>query len=53
MNEFGITWIKNPVEDILGIGLPSLHCGEFCMEKTKDSCTIFCLGDADACPQYD
>ena len=43
MNEFEITWIKNPVEDILGIGSLDLNCGKYCVEKTPDSCVEYCL----------
>ncbi len=47
MNEFEITWIKNPVEDILGIGTLGIHCGTFCIEKTPESCSFYCKGHVD------
>jgi len=42
MNEFEITWIKNPVEDILGIGTLEFECKYYCLSKTTDSCGTFC-----------
>lgn len=44
MNEFEITWIKNPVEDILGIGNLELVCEIYCSKKTPDTCGTYCLG---------
>ena len=42
MNEFEITWIKNPVEDILGIVTTEFTCKFYCLEKTSESCGTFC-----------
>ena len=42
MNEFEITWIKNPLEDILGIGTTEFTCDYYCLAKTKESCGTFC-----------
>ena len=42
MNEFEITWIKNPVEDILGIGTMEFTCDYYCLTKTQTSCGTFC-----------
>ena len=44
MNEFEITWVKNPVEDILGIGNLDFSCGTYCVKKTADSCVTYCEG---------
>lgn len=45
MNGFEITWIKKPVEDILGIGSLDFSCGVFCVKKTPDSCVYYCKSD--------
>ena len=42
MNEFQITWVKNPIEDILGTGSLDFSCGTYCVEKTPDSCVTYC-----------
>jgi len=44
MKGFEITWIKNPLEDILGIMIPDFSCGTYCEKKTPDSCVFFCVG---------
>jgi len=42
MNDLSITWIKNPLEDILNIGSQGILCGVYCKVHTPESCGFYC-----------
>ena len=45
MNEFQITWVKDPIEDILDVGSLDFSCGTYCIKKTPESCVYYCKSD--------
>ena len=50
MNEFQITWVKNPIEDVLGVGSLDFFCDLFCLmydpEILGGICGFYCISYA-------